>query len=183
MYMYIGSTKLTPNTQLRAERKADLEKHVEEVNRLVRQANGDLSASDNESDSDGEDDDDTEGAEEEFTGFQDPEPINQHDEYIDEDKYTTVTMESVNISKTGFSRPGEDEEEDEAAKKAALESAESAEGSAKKRAWTKAWPKNSDKPKKKKKKFRYETKTERKAERIKQGMKKRKQKEARMNKK
>ena len=113
------------------------------------------------------------------------EPLDHEEEYIDEDKYTTVTMESVNISKAGFSRPGEDDEHDEAAKKKAQEAAdaEAAGANGKKRVWTKAWPKNSDKPKKKKKKFRYETKTERKAERIKQGMKKKKQKEARMNKK
>ncbi|USP79918.1 Ribosomal RNA-processing protein 17 [Curvularia clavata] len=170
--------KLRLRRELRAERKADLEKHVQEVNRLVKQANGDLS----ETDEDGEGEDEQE---EEFTGFQEPEPINQEDEYIDEDKYTTVTMESVNISKSGFSRPGEDDEHDEAAKKKAQEAAEAEAAGAdgKKRVWTKAWPKNSDKPKKKKKKFRYETKTERKAERIKQGLKKKKQKEARMNKK
>jgi ribosomal RNA-processing protein 17 len=170
--------------QLREQRKVDLEKHVEEVNRLVKQANGDMSEAGETS---GGDDDDNE--EEEFTGFQEPEPINQEDEYIDEDKYTTVTIESVGISKAGFSRPGEDEQRDtkkggkegEGGEKKGEGEAE-AEAEGKKRVWTKAWPKNNDKPKKKKKKFRYETKTERKAERMKQGMKKRKQKEARTSK-
>ncbi|CAA9962346.1 hypothetical protein CFE70_005761 [Pyrenophora teres f. teres 0-1] len=165
--------KLKFRRELREQRKVDLERHVEEVNRLVKQANGDL---DEAGETSGNDDD---GDEEEFTGFQEPEPINQEDEYIDEDKYTTVTIESVGISRAGFSRPGEDEDEEAAAKRKA---AEAAAEESKKRVWTKAWPKNSDRLKKKKKKFRYETKTERKAERMKQGMKKRKQKEARTSK-
>ncbi|EDU45351.1 Nucleolar protein [Pyrenophora tritici-repentis] len=164
--------KLKFRRELREQRKADLERHVEEVNRLVKQANGDL-------DEAGETSDNDDDEEEEFTGFQEPEPINQEDEYIDEDKYTTVTIESVGISRAGFSRPGEDEDEEAAAKRKA---AEAAAEESKKRVWTKAWPKNSDRLKKKKKKFRYETKTERKAERMKQGMKKRKQKEARTSK-
>lgn len=143
---------------------------MEEVNRLVKQANGDLPGIGEMSDDDGDDD-------EEFTGFQEPEPINQEDEYIDEDKYTTVTIESVGISKAGFSKPGEDEDgkgEDgggDGEKK-------DGDGKPEKRVWTKAWPK-SDKPKKKKVKFRYETKAERKAERMKIGAKKKKQREAR----
>jgi ribosomal RNA-processing protein 17 len=150
----------------------------------VAQANGDITnihgGADNSSSDDDDDDDDEE---EKFTGFAEPEPINQEDEYIDEDKYTTVTVESVNISKAGFHRPGEETEEEAAAQKHrdAAEK-EAAEGEGKKKVWTKAWPKNNDKPKKKKKKFRYETKTERKAERMKQGIKKRKQKEARTSK-
>jgi ribosomal RNA-processing protein 17 len=157
--------------QLRAERKVDLEKHVEEVNRLVAQANGDLDASLGMADSSDDD-------EEEFTGFAEPEPVNQEDEYIDEDKYTTVTVESVNISKAGLSRPGEDTAEEAAAQKH-KEEKEAEAAQSKKRVWTKEWPKNNDRPKKKKIKFRYETKLERKANRVKEGIKKRKQKEAR----
>ncbi|KAH7391767.1 nucleolar protein 12-domain-containing protein [Pyrenochaeta sp. MPI-SDFR-AT-0127] len=160
--------KLRFRRELREQRKVDLEKHVEEVNRLVKQANGELDIGGAADSSDDGDDD-----EEEFTGFQEPEPINQEDEYIDEDKYTTVTIETVGIDRSGFSIPGQNDEE---AKDSRKEGAN--EGEEKKRVWTKAWPK-SDKPKKKKKKFRYETKTERKAERMKQGLKKRKQKEAR----
>lgn len=85
--------------------------------------------------------------------------IDQEEEFIDEDKYTTVTIESVGISKHGFEKRG-GEEESETGKK-------------EKREWTKERPK-SNKPKKKKIKFRYETKTERKAERVKQGLKKKK---------
>ncbi|KAF1945452.1 hypothetical protein EJ02DRAFT_338616 [Clathrospora elynae] len=161
--------KLRFRRELREQRKVDLVNHVEEVNRLVKQANGDIFDA-HETSGDDDDDDD-----EEFTGFAEPEPINQEDEYIDEDKYTTVTIESVGISRSGFLKPGEDE--DAAAKKAGEDRAK--EGESKKRVWTREWPKNNDKPKKKKIKFRYETKVERKAERMKQGIKKKKQRDAR----
>lgn len=164
---------------MRQQRRADLEKHVEEVNRLVRQANGNNSEADDTSADDDEE-------EEEFTGFQEPEPIDQEDEYIDEDKYTTVTVETVGIDRSGFSRLGANALEAETAgadpEGGKGGDQEDGYGEGKKRIWTKERPK-SDRPKKKKKKFRYETKSERKAERMKQGAKKRKQKEARASKK
>ena len=144
--------------QLRKQRKEDLEKHVEEVNRLVKQANGDVSEAEDDSEdgSDAQERTDLDGAEE----TQPPvDSIDQEEEFVDEDKYTTVTIESVGISKYGFEKRG-GEDEPEAGKK-------------EKREWTKERPK-SNKPKKKKIKFRYETKTERKAERVKQGLKKKK---------
>jgi ribosomal RNA-processing protein 17 len=177
--------KLTHTQQLRQQRKVDLEKHVEEVNRLVKQANGDIAGlTDNDSDSDDD--------EEEFTGFQEPEPINQEDEYIDEDKYTTVTIESVNISRDGFSKPGEDEVDHADAAKKTDEAKKDEEGEVVgkdgkreiqrdengKRIWTKERPRT-EWPKKKKKKFRYENKADRKVTRYKEGAKKRKQKAAR----
>lgn len=170
-----------PPSQLRQQRKIDLEKHVEEVNRLVKQANGDIAGLD-DAESGSEDDE-----EEEFVGFQDPEPINQEDEYIDEDKYTTVTIESVNISRDGFSKPGEDEGETVTKK---IENKEDGEVVGKdgkkevqrdengKRIWTKERPRT-EWPKKKKKKFRYESKADRKVTRYKEGAKKRKQKASR----
>ena len=84
-----------------------------------------------------------------------------------------MTIESVAIDRSGFSRPGDEDEDAAQKKKKAAE-----EEAGKKRVWTKAWPKN-DKPKVRKKKFRYETKVERKAERMKQGLKKKKQAAAR----
>jgi ribosomal RNA-processing protein 17 len=164
--------------QLRQQRKEDLVKHVEEVNRLVKQANGDVTGlTDAESGSDSDEED-------EFTGFEEPEPINQEDEYVDEDKYTTVTIESVNISRDGFSKAGEEDEQAaaDAAKKAAAEAEKEKDNEPVvgkdgkieikrdangKRIW------------KKKKKFRYESKADRKVTRYKEGAKKRKQKAAR----
>ncbi|EAT88875.1 hypothetical protein HBH56_067640 [Parastagonospora nodorum] len=177
--------KLRFRKELRQQRKIDLEKHVEEVNRLVKQANGEITGlTDAESGSEDEDDDDDE---EEFTGFQDPEPINQEDEYIDEDKYTTVTIESVNISRDGFSKPGEDDDDAVTKKVDAKEDGEVVGKDGKKeiqrdengkRIWTKERPRT-EWPKKKKKKFRYESKADRKVTRYKEGAKKRKQKASR----
>jgi ribosomal RNA-processing protein 17 len=144
------------------------------VNRLVKQANGDI------------------------PGLSDNDDSDEEDEYIDEDKYTTVTIESVGISREGFSRPGEDldPEADKARKAAEAKAAEEAKESGNgrpeikrdangKRIWTKERPRT-EWPKKKKKKFRYETKADRKVTRQKEGAKKRKlvskQKEARATK-
>lgn len=146
---------------MRKQRKEDLEKHVSEVNALLRKSQG-LPTDDEES-SDSE-----ASSSSDFEGFDDSAPaeIDREDEYIDEDKYTTVTIESVDISKDGFSKPGEKEVEDEESKR----KREEAEAEAKKkRVWTKERPQG---PKKKKKKFRYETKAERKAQRVKLGVKK-----------
>jgi len=123
---------------------------------------------------------------EEFEGFTEPEPINHLDEYIDEDKYTTVTIESVGISRAGFSLPGGAEsttapkdnttEETAADKtKAGHEVKRDANG---KRIWTKERP-GTEWPKKKKKKFRYESKADRKVTRMKEGVKKKKMREKR----
>jgi ribosomal RNA-processing protein 17 len=131
-----------------------LEKHVNEVNSLLRKARSPSPSSSSEK--------------EEFTGFDSPQPqpqplpeaIDREDEYIDEDKYTTVTIESVGIGKEGFEKV-DDEKEDAEEKK-------EEEG---------RWPKEKTKivrPKKiKKPKFRYESKAERKTTRMKQGAKNR----------
>lgn len=154
---------------MRKQRKEDLEKHVSEVNRLVRQANPDLSSADEASGTD------SDGEEDQWNGIPDaiPEDINQEDEYIDEDKYTTVTIETVGISKHGFERGGKGGDSDG--------EGGDEDGEKKKRVWTKEKPKTA-KPKKKKIKFRYETKAERKAERVKQGVKKKKMREKRAEK-
>ncbi|KAJ4411083.1 hypothetical protein N0V91_001456 [Didymella pomorum] len=157
--------KLRFRKELREQRKIDLEKHVSETNRLMRLANGDIP---DEPSSEDDDEEDPLTGEATFTGFDDP--INLEDEYIDEDKYTTVTVETVGINRTGFSRPGEEAEELRKEREAREEAEKEAK---KKRVWTKEKPK-SDRPKKKKVKFRYETKAERKVERMKQGMKKKK---------
>lgn len=94
-----------------------------------------------------------------------------------------MTIESVGISRSGFSKPGGDAEEEKVEVEAEKEDEGKEEGGIKrdangKRIWTKERPKV-DRPKKKKKKFRYEAPAERKANRMKQGLKKKKQREAR----
>ena len=81
---------------MRKQRKEDLEKHVAEVNMLLKKASGDFG--DEEHDSDDDDDDD----EEEFTGFDDAaaleEDVDREAEYVDEDKYTDRKSTRLNSS-------------------------------------------------------------------------------------
>lgn len=155
---------------MRKRRREDLDKHVREVNQLLKKANGEVS-------DDGENGNGDE-SESEFEGFDDAapefEPVNREEEYIDEDKYTTVTVESVGISKTGFERAGDESEDEEVEgdEENKDSGGEGGDAGKKKREWTKEKPK-SEKSKKKKKKFRYETKAERKMTRMKQGARKR----------
>ena len=112
---------------------------------------------------------------EEWNGVEDAPPIDHEAEYIDEEKYTTVTVEAMDLSKDGLhkqEREGGKQEDDGQTeidnKDSQVDSGDASKS--KKRAWTKEKPKDrADKPKKKKKKFRYETKSERKFTRMKQG--------------
>lgn len=107
------------------------------------------------------------------------EPIDHEAEYIDEDKYTTVTVEEVDISRDGISKVKGDVEEVEAVQ----EPQPTTNGSAP----TKKSPgrpgKDKDKSKKtkkkKKKSFRYESPADRKLNRVKERAKKSKQAQAR----
>ncbi|KAK6952277.1 hypothetical protein Daesc_006812 [Daldinia eschscholtzii] len=138
--------KIEFRKQIREDRKREVEEHVQNVNAILKQAQeagyvGGEDGSDEEAD--------------EWGGFQDTpalEPVDHEEEYIDEERYTTVTVESVSVSKDGLSstKPEEDSSEDnqEAAK---ADSRHAPPGSKEK-----ARP-----PKKKKQKFRYESKSER----------------------
>lgn len=141
--------------QMREQRKADLQTHLKEFNAELRKQNPDLPM---ESDSD---DDDAEEAT--FEGFGAVDDIDgQEDEYVDEDKYTTVTVEAMG---------GSDDEADKDAHAPKSEEDKTAFAKPKKPAMTKE-----GKLKQKKRNFRYETKAERKTTRDKQ--KKRNNKEA-----
>jgi ribosomal RNA-processing protein 17 len=153
---------------LREQRKQELEEHVKAMNAAMKKANG----VESESEESEEEDED-----EEWGGFDDAPVINHEDEYIDEDKYTTVTVEAVDISRDGFvSHDAGDESEEEVAVVKGGEEGEDqeskGEGEKKKRVWTKEKPAG-DKTKKKKKKFRYESKSERKVTRSKEKAKNR----------
>lgn len=97
-----------------------------------------------------------EASNDEWDGFPDQpdlEIVDHEEEYIDEDRYTTVTVESVSVTRDGLHKPqvddpegkGSDKEDNAEEDTAAAEKANA----------------QSDKSKKKKKKFRYETKFER----------------------
>jgi ribosomal RNA-processing protein 17 len=139
---------------MREQRKADLQTHLKEFNAELRKQNPDLP-------SESEDEDDAEEAT--FEGFGAVDDIDgQEDEYVDEDKYTTVTVEAMD---------GSDDEADKEAYVPKPEDDPTAFAKPKKRPMTK-----DGKLKQKKRNFRYETKAERKVTRDKQ--KKRNNKEA-----
>lgn len=159
--------------QLRDQRKADLEQHVHEINKELQKqtalANGqdpDEILSSN-SDEDGE----------EFAGLSDTaedQLLPDDAEYIDEDKYTTVTVEAM----------GESEEDEEEAEQQgedgrndvvgvpgkAVDARDRKDEVALKKAaeGKRPWAKDGDTKKVKKKKFRYESKAERAVSRHKQ---------------
>ena len=128
-----------------------MSRHVAEVNAELRKQNPDLSESDSAPEINGQD--------EEWEGIEEVEPeVAQDEEYVDEDKYTTVTVEAM--------KDPRDESEDAAESKKAVGENRTANGGSqapKKRIWNKE-----DKAKSKKKKFRYESKAERSITRQKQ---------------
>lgn len=105
---------------------------------------------------------------EEWGGFTD-EPnldiIDHQEEYVDEDRYTTVTVETVSVTRDGFEKPTlSDDEESNNDTATAKDTEEASE--------TPHKDKKNDRPRKKKKQFRYETKFERSLSNAKQRVKK-----------
>ncbi|KAI0852250.1 nucleolar protein 12-domain-containing protein [Daldinia vernicosa] len=141
--------KIEIRKKLREDRKREVEEHVQNVNAILKQAReagyvGGEEASDDEADKEAD----------EWGGFQDTpalESVDHEEEYIDEERYTTVTIESVSVSKDGLSstKPEDSSEDDQ---ETAKQDSEHAPPGSKE----KARP-----PKKKKPKFRYESKTDR----------------------
>ena len=169
------SRLISSTIQLREERKAELERHVQEVNALLRP----LAAAGSESGSG--DHDDSDGSEG-WGGIEEaPPPIDHEAEYIDEDRYTTVTVEEMDLSKEGIYKAEQTAARAEDGN-AIPDGEQEGDGETKatKRIWTKERPKDGvRKPKKKKAKFRYESKAERKQTRAKQRAKNSKQAKAR----
>ena len=94
-----------------------------------------------------------------WTGIQDDdtlvEQVDHREEYMDEDRYTTVTVEAVEVSKEGLLKVAEDDSQ-EVSESEVMKPEKEESGK-------KIWPK-----KPRKKKFRYESKAERKVTRGKQ---------------
>ena len=148
---------------MREGRKADLENHVEAVNALLRKAEEGPESSSSEDDK---------VKEETWQGIAEPEIIDHEDEYEDEDRHTTVTIEAVDITREGFQKVadadiGGSEDDEPQGEATQVTSGLTREGKPVKgkRIWTKERPEG---PKKKKKKFRYESKAERKLTRYKE---------------
>ncbi|KAM3468929.1 hypothetical protein MY5147_007469 [Beauveria neobassiana] len=133
--------------EVRDERRQELEDHVRQVNEMLKASNAAGAEEYGQSDI---------GHDTEWDGFPDkPELdiVDHEEEYIDEDRYTTVTVETVSVSRDGLSKPELPVEDDESKQKEdeGPEKAEEKEEN----------PKNRKALKPKKKQFRYETKTER----------------------
>nr|OQO23458.1 hypothetical protein B0A51_08705 [Rachicladosporium sp. CCFEE 5018] len=163
--------KVLARKQLREQRKEDLSQHVAEFQRELQRMNEDVEKAASEA---GENSD--AGADEAEVEVQDV--TAQESEYVDEDKYTTVTVSAMDDT------PTDDELDASAARKAAEAKlkaetdAKELEERRKKRPWLKEKP-DDGKPKAKKKKFRYESKHERRETRNKQKAKNSKQAAAR----
>jgi ribosomal RNA-processing protein 17 len=130
-----------------------LEAHIEAVNALLAEArtSGIVDCDDS--------------TDEVWDGISDDhllEPADHEAEYIDEGRYTTVTVEAVDVTKEGLHKVAEDgdteEEDDSRDPKIRADSTELKTGANKK-----VWP-----GKTRKKKFRYESRAERKITRGKQ---------------
>ena len=139
------------------------------MNALLREASGNGRV---ESDAD----DGSNATGDEWSGIDDRPakvPVDHEDEYVDEDRFTTVTVESIGVSKDGLYKvSGDDDDTNQDG------AGDGQDGNGRgikpnppenkqigKRTWTK------DKPatlKKRKKKFRYESKVERKLSRAKE---------------
>lgn len=173
---------------MRDERRAEFERALAENRSLMREISR---AAAGESGSDeGEESNDNIIIDEEWGGITEPPPVDYEEEYIDEDKYTTVTVEELDASsRQGLRRrvdmesSDEGESGDDGETRNEVEEGGREDGGdtsrVKKRVWTKNKSKNtnrggdgdknniSDRPKsnskkkKKKRSFRYENKAER----------------------
>ena len=119
------------------------------------------------------------GTDDEWAGLEDeeqPPPVDHEAEYIDEDKYTTVTVEAMDVSKEGLFKAEQDQNDTDDPQDPSLSEQVEATDT-KKRTWTKEKPKDKDKAKarKKKRNFRYESKAERRVTRVKEKSRGRKQ--------
>ncbi|RDW60434.1 rRNA-processing protein RRP17 [Aspergillus mulundensis] len=144
--------------RMREERNAEFERALAEHKKQLKR----LKQADESGDEAGSTS--SEADEDEWDGFEEPPAVDYEAEYIDEDKYTTVTVEEMDPSKEGLLQ-SDDDSSDERPKEQP-EPSEDAKSTEK----PKAKKQQDNKLKKKKKKFRYESKDERKVTRMKERM-------------
>ena len=125
--------------------------------------------------------------EEKWDGTEEEREVVDLEEYVDDDKFTTVTVEAVDVSRDGLKRVIDDVEEDREVRKGelgekpaqdALEGQVPRRDANGKRIWTKERPRSSNsksKSKSKKRQFNYESKADRKITRFKERGKNKKQ--------
>lgn len=101
-----------------------------------------------------------------WDGIEEMRIMDNEEEFMDEDRFTTVTVEAVDVSKDGLHKVvQEDENREDESKTSVVDTVVPNAGRDGKRIWTKERPGG---PKKKKKKFRYESKADRKMTRHKE---------------
>ena len=120
-----------------------------------------------------------------WCGLSEPAKVDHEAEYVDEDHYTSVTVEAMDASKAGLYQARHKEDGAEVEPELTMVEAESDVATTtamrdSKRAWTKDRPMDKAKTvKTKRKKFRYESKAERKFTRVREKMKNSRQAKAR----
>ncbi|KAK3997493.1 nucleolar protein 12-domain-containing protein [Cladorrhinum sp. PSN332] len=135
--------RIAMRKQIREGRRQAVEEHVQTITKILRDAEA-AGATENGQGH----------GEEEWDGLSDTEvpeapPLDLEEEYIDEDKYTTVTVEAVSVDRDGLHKPKIESSDDESDAEKKEEGKEDANDKKVKR------------PKDKKRKFRYETKFDR----------------------
>jgi len=131
---------------------------------MLQQARGSVSGSEDESEN-----------EDEWEGFDEPVPVDHEAEYIDEDKYTTVTVEEMGTTRDDLQQDNKEYSltgNTGDSKTSSTSRSEKGDQPAKRR-------QKAAGEKKRKKKFRYESKEERKITQRKERMSNRRHKKAR----
>ena len=164
--------------KVRQERRADLERHVQEVNAYFRPETHESEYDGGEGD---EDDAASHRSEDEAPVHN--EPVDHQAEYIDEDKYTSVVVEEMDITRDGLRKAQAESTSNQADGATRFETKPAEKSKPGKSKWTKDKPKDATtKAKTKRKKFRYESKAERRTTRDKEKSKNRQQARARREK-
>ncbi|CAG7994094.1 unnamed protein product [Penicillium salamii] len=137
--------KKATRKKIREERKKDFEQAMDEHSKVLQRMKedaGDIS--------------DKEEGDDAWEGIEEPPAVDYEAEYIDEDKYTTVTVEEMDASREGLLKSAhEDDTDNEEEKEKPVETKEAETKTAKKRKPRSA---ASEAARKKKRNFRYESK-------------------------
>ena len=118
--------------------------------------------------------DDADVEDEEWDGIEEPSLDNHEAEYVDEDRFTTVTVEAVEVSRNGFERSSE-HQEDEGRNPEYSDGSKDKQETSSKAPGNKISSREQPKRPKRKKRFRYENKAERQVTRHKERSRNRKQ--------
>ncbi|WQF79924.1 Putative nucleolar protein [Colletotrichum destructivum] len=142
--------KIEMRKQLKDERQREVEDHVKAVSAILEEAQA--ATSDQDEEINAEDFEEWDGIAE--APKEPTDVVDYEDEFIDEDRYTTVKVEAISVTRDGLERLHHDGDKAEAGSEdEAKAERPAADDKAAKTKDRKEWPK--------KKKFRYETKLER----------------------